>query len=243
VTIGRGPPALLIHCSLGRHEMLLPLAGMLACHAKLFDLPGHGRSPDWDGVTDYHALTTGIAAGLAAPGSHLIGHSFGATVALRLAVERPDLVARLTLIEPVFFAAARNEPEFPAHINSFAPFAAAIAAGDLARAAQVFTDDWGAAAWDSLPPKAQATVVRRIHLIPAAEPAISQDNARLLAPGRLAGVTCPVTLIRGDASPAIIGAVHRALARLMPQSRLIVIPGAGHMVAVTHAEEVAKAMA
>jgi lipase len=35
----------------------------------------------------------------------VIGHSFGGTVALRLAVERPDLVRSLVLIEPVFVAA------------------------------------------------------------------------------------------------------------------------------------------
>jgi lipase len=42
---------------------------------------------------------------------HLIGHSFGATVALRLAIEAPERVASLTLIEPVLFAAAPDGPE------------------------------------------------------------------------------------------------------------------------------------
>jgi lipase len=234
---------MLIHCSLGRHEMLLPLAEKLGQRCTLFDLPGHGRSPDWDGITDFHTVSTEIAAGLATPGSHLIGHSFGATVALRLAVERPDLVSRLTLIEPVFFAAAKGEPEYPAHVAGFAPFVAAMATGDRIAAARAFSDVWGAAGWDSLSAAAQAGIVRRIPLIAAASPVIEDDITGLLRPGQIDGIDVPVTLIQGANSPAIIGAVHRALARLIPQARRVVIDGAGHMVAATHPDDVFKAMA
>ena len=69
VTIGAGPPALMIHCSLARHEVLLPLAQLLPNRVTLFDIPGHGRSPDWDGQTDYQTLTCTLAEGLAAPAS------------------------------------------------------------------------------------------------------------------------------------------------------------------------------
>ena len=34
---------------------------------------------------------------------HLVGHSFGGAVALKVALERPDLVASLTLYEPAVF--------------------------------------------------------------------------------------------------------------------------------------------
>jgi pimeloyl-ACP methyl ester carboxylesterase len=84
----------------------MPLAAKLApAHDVFFDLPGHGRSAPWAG-TDYHSDATAVAAALLHGPTHIIGHSFGATVALRLAVERPDLVSRVTLIEPVMFAAA-----------------------------------------------------------------------------------------------------------------------------------------
>ena len=233
----------MIHCSLGRHEMLLPLAEKLAHRSTLFDLPGHGRSPDWDGTRDFHTLSTAIAAGLAAPASHMIGHSFGATVALRLAVERPDLVSRLTLIEPVFFAAAKGEPEYPAHVAGFAPYVAAMERDDRIAASRAFTDVWGAAGWDSLSATAQAGIARRIHMIGAAAPAIEDDNAGLTRPGRIAGISVPVTLIQGAQSPPIIAAIHRSLAALMPQARQVVVPGAGHMVAGTHPDAVLKAMA
>ena len=115
VTTGHGAPVVMVHCMLARHESLLPLAAAIGGHATLFDLPGHGRSPDWDGAQDYQTQAVAWAAACCDGPAHLIGHSFGATVALRLAVDRPDLVSRLTLIEPVYFAAARGTPAHADH--------------------------------------------------------------------------------------------------------------------------------
>ncbi len=88
------------------------------------DQPSHGRSADWDGERDLHGLTTQISivmAEMIGEGGpvDIIGHSFGGTVALRMALERPDLVRSLTLVEPVIFAAARA-----AEAPEYAPFRA-----------------------------------------------------------------------------------------------------------------------
>jgi len=231
-------PVLMIHCSLARHESLLGLAGLLPdARVTLFDLPGHGRSAAWDGLRDYQQVCVAVAADVVQPGSHVIGHSFGATVALRLAVERPDLVARLTLIEPVFFAAAAGTPEHAAHARDFALFVAALQAGDRDTAARVFHGLWGAGDWDALKPRSRDEAVARIDLVVAGAAAIEQDAAGILP--RLAGVQMPVTLVRGAMSPPVIGAVQAALAGAMPQARQVVIAGAGHMVPVTHAVELA----
>ena len=56
------------------------------------DMPGHGQSADWDGRHEYQTLVAQAAAACCDGPTHLIGHSFGATAALRLAVERPKLV-------------------------------------------------------------------------------------------------------------------------------------------------------
>ena len=74
-----------------------------------FDLPGHGRSADWDGMSDYQFLSTQIAGNFITNPIDVIGHSFGATVALRLAVEQPEKVRYLTLIELVFCAVAGQD--------------------------------------------------------------------------------------------------------------------------------------
>ncbi len=242
MTIGQGPPALLIHCSLARHEALLPLAGLVPYRATLFDMPGHGRSPDWDGQGDYQAVTCAIATGLAAPGTHLIGHSFGATVALRLACTRPDLVSRLTLIEPVFFAAARGTAAFARHQSDFAPFIAAMQKGDRVAASCAFIGLWGQNAWADLSPRAQAYICDRINLVPAGAPAIEDDNFGLLSSGLIEALAMPVTLIAGAKSPPVIAAVHAALVARVAQARSVTIAGAGHMVPVTHPAETFSAM-
>ena len=90
---GAGPvPVLGLHCALASGRALEGLAAHLPeATLTTFDMPGHGRSPDWPGGGgDYQGVCAAFAAGmLGREGSaHVIGHSFGATVALRLALSR-----------------------------------------------------------------------------------------------------------------------------------------------------------
>jgi len=138
---GAGTPRLFVHCSLGQSDSLRGLAAALPpARNVFFDLPGHGRSGPWRGNA-YQTDAYEIAAALLDAPTHVIGHSFGATVALRLAVERPDLVTRLTLIEPVMFAATRGTSAHTDHTAAFAPFVDAWVAQDLERAAAAFLEN------------------------------------------------------------------------------------------------------
>ncbi len=232
---------LFIHCSLAHHEALMPLAAKLPpARDVFFDLPGHGRSATWAG-TDYHSNATAIATGLLRGPTHIIGHSFGATVALRLAVERPDLVSRVTLIEPVMFAAAKGTAAHAAHQIAMEPFVAAWDAQDLVAVTRAFLGMWGdGRAWDDLSERRRVASVAQIHLIPAAGPAIEDDVHGVMA--RLGDVTCPVDLIEGGNSEAIMPAILDGLAARMPHAHRHIIAGAAHMVPLTHVEAVASAL-
>lgn len=219
--------------------MLRPLAKALPYRSAVFDLPGHGRSADWDKNRDYQAHVSDIAAGFCDGPSHVIGHSFGATVALRLAVTRPDLVSRLTLIEPVYFAIAKGHDAHTAHIRSFRPFVAAMLQGDETRAAQIFNALWGDVAWDRLPISVQSYLVDRIHLVVAGGAAIEEDAEGITTPARLAALELPVTLIRGAASPPVIAAIHDRLVKRIAGAIDHVVQDAGHMLPVTHTDQVA----
>ncbi|HEX9858260.1 MAG TPA: alpha/beta fold hydrolase, partial [Paracoccaceae bacterium] len=148
---GGDRPVLALHCSLAHAGAWSGLAARLhGVTVTAPDLPGHGRSADWDGRQDLHGLTTRIGIGMAemlGKGGpvDLLGHSFGGTVALRMALERPDLVRSLTLVEPVLFAAARaaGAPEYADFHAAHAEFAGVVRAGDRATAARMFHGIWG----------------------------------------------------------------------------------------------------
>ena len=242
-----GASALALHCALAHSGAWAGLGAALpGLSLTALDLPGHGRSADWDGTGDFHGLATRVTAALVermgAP-QHLIGHSFGGTVALRLALERPDLVSRLTLIEPVLFCAAPRDA-FAAHVARQAPVDAALRAGDRQGAARAFQAIWGAGQPLEEAPEAQrAYIVGRIHLVAAQFPVLMEDGAGMTAPARLEGVGVPVLLIEGDRSPPVVGAIADVLARRLPHVRRTVVKGAGHMAPITHPGAVAEAIA
>jgi pimeloyl-ACP methyl ester carboxylesterase len=72
------------------------------------DRRGYGSSPP-TGHADFEHDAVDVAALLESPGD-LVGHSYGAVVALLVAAIRPDAVRTLTLVEPAAFALARGDP-------------------------------------------------------------------------------------------------------------------------------------
>lgn len=245
---GDARPLLALHCSLAHAGAWAGLAARLrGVTVTALDQPGHGLAADWDGAADLHDLTTEIATGLAGTlgGGQpidLIGHSFGATVCLRIALERPDLVRSLTLVEPVIFAAARAAPAFAAFKDGHAAFYRALET-DREDAATMFHAVWGTGEpLADLTERQRRYIVDRIHLIRAQDGSLMADSAGLLRPGRLEAARMPVLLVEGSDSPAVIDAIHRELAARLPQVSRLIVPGARHMVPMTHPDILARAL-
>nr|WP_273542503.1 alpha/beta hydrolase [Szabonella alba] len=239
-----------MHCSLAHGGAFAGLAAALPdWQITAPDLPGHGRAPEWPlarmAQSDIHAEATRealtILRSMDAP-VPVIGHSFGATVALRLALEEPDLVERLVLFEPVLFAAARaaGGPEFPDHLRAHQGFDAALRAGDMRAAATAFQAIWGTGqGFGSLTLAQQDYIAARIHLIAAQNAVLVEDSAGLLDHGRLESLGLPVLLVEGALSPPVIAAIQTELARRLPQVARGQIAGAGHMLPITHSADCA----
>lgn len=249
---GGDRPVLALHCSLAHAGAWGALAEELDGVAlTAIDQIGHGRAPDWDGISDLHADATRAAAAMAAELGQgapidLLGHSFGATVCLRLALERPDLVRSLTLVEPVIFAAARaaGNPAYGPFRTRHERLAALLKAGRTRDAAEDFHGYWGTGEpFAELPPRMQGYILDRMHLIAAQNDVLLDDAAGLLRLSGLEGIGVPVLLVEGADSPPVIAAVHDELARRLPHVTRLVVPGAGHMVPITHAAAVQPAMA
>jgi lipase len=226
-------------------------AGLGLPHLTAPDMIGHGQARDWDMLGDLHSLCTRDAIDLAAKMAatsgpiDLIGHSFGGTVALRIALERPELLRSIVLIEPVLFAAARADdaPEYRDFIAQHQAFEVMMRVGDLRGAAQHFQSIWGDGRdFGDAPKSVQRYIMDRLHLILAQTDALHNDSAGIMGYLRLEAVGLPVLLICGSDSPPIVAAIARALASRLPNLTQVTIQGARHMAPITHPRQVAAAM-
>ena len=234
--------ALALHCSLAHSGAWKGMSDHLAEPLSMvaFDLPGHGKSAPWDGIEDYTSLCARVAASFIDEPVDLIGHSGGAVAALQLAQDMPEAVRTLTLIEPVLFAAARDFPEWVAFNAAMAPYQRALAAGERMLAAEKFTEIWGTGTpWGDIEQRSRQYMAERIHLIEAGMPGLADDNRGILAEGALECLGMPVMIIIGTDCPAVIPRIAEEIAARLPDVGLAEVPGAGHLLPVTHAAQVA----
>jgi pimeloyl-ACP methyl ester carboxylesterase len=169
---------------------------------------------------------------------HLVGHSYGGGVALHVALQRPSRIASLSLYEPSAFhllpEIGNDGRRARAEITRVAQETAdRILAGDYRGAVARFIDYWnGPGAWNAMSPRVQAALTRWAPKIPLDFRALMQVTA---APGAYAALMCPALLLRGEYAPAPTRVIAEALADVLPQGRLQVVPGCGHMGPLTHA--------
>ena len=249
VEAGHGEAVLLLHGSASTGafwrqtmSMLQPLYRTIAP-----DLIGYGRSPGWAADRSYsvEAEIQPLQSLLpcCAGKYHLVGHSYGGVVALMLALANPVRVRTLTLIEPVFFAALRydgRETAYRRFCEVRDAFLSSLAHGEAESALRDFIGFWaGRTAWDSMP-AAQRAVMPRM-----ADKVVLDWHASFAAGADLHGLAAlgaRTLLMCGDHSPEAMLRLVEALHVLMAGSTRIVVPGAGHLLPLTHASETTQAM-
>lgn len=236
-----GAAVVCLHSSTGSHAQWRGLATQLArrCRVTSFDLHGHGRSPDWPETAGRTLLVDAqavIAHMHAEQGIHLVAHSYGAAVAIQIALRHPKWVRSLSLYEPVVFGMIqRLAPGDPALAEIEAVAAGAgerVARGELADAAALFVDYWGGAGtWRSLDAAQQAVVMSRVGTVPN-----HFDAAFAATWGHetLSRLTMPTLLMHGSQTRASARRVADLLGALLPQVRRREIDGAGHLGPITH---------
>lgn len=247
-TFGTGPRRVLaLHCTMGYGGAWKGVVRALGDGVTFVapDMPSHGQSVDWDGQSDF--ADTVYAASLSVMDDtpmDVIGHSFGAVTALRLAMDHPERIRSLTVIEPVFFAAAiLVDPDVETQHDAEAkPYVAALAEGDMETAARLFNRLWGEARtrWDDLPARTRAAMARGIQVVPGQHSLLFDDTAEMLAPGGLDAVEVPTVIMRGEHATSSIVSVNDTLAEIMPNAHQAIIEGAGHMAPISHPDEVAQ---
>ena len=113
-TAGAGAPMVLLHCSGSSAAQWRDLGAILArdFHIAAPDSYGCGSTGAWPGrrpirLADHAHMVAEVVRAHGYP-VHLVGHSFGGAVALRLALDFPELLRSLVLIEPVSFQLLRG---------------------------------------------------------------------------------------------------------------------------------------
>jgi pimeloyl-ACP methyl ester carboxylesterase len=174
---------------------------------------------------------------------HLVGHSYGGGVALHVALARPDRIASMALYEPSAFHLLQQMGE--TGVNAFAEIAEiaqrvgqCVVTGDYRNGIAEFVNYWnGPNAWDQMRPAAQSALIRWAPKGPLDFRALIEEPTPMSAYRTL---MFPILIACGERGPMPSRAIAQALANLLPNSRLAVVPGAGHMGPLTHAQEVSS---
>jgi len=244
IVVGKGAtPALFLHCSLASHQAIAPLASALPnLTGTCMDLLGHGANPPPDGPNDLRA-NANAAAALWKQAGWVVGHSYGAAVALRFALDHPERVSRLVLIEPVLFAAAAGGAGLAQLEKDFAPIAQAFSADDMETAARNFMALWGnETPWSKVPAQLRAYATARMGFIAESAADLEEDATGILSGAGLENLNVPTLLIRGKTTHPVIAEIHDALEHRLPNAAQAMISGAGHMAPVSHSADVADAI-
>lgn len=244
---GNGDKAFLIHCSLAHsgawNGVMEQLGDILSMTA--LDLPGHGKTEfDNDQTVQSQSCETLIAL-LEEHGkpAHLIGHSFGATVALRTAIERPDLVKLLVLYEPVYFSLlpAKNPIAAEQEVIDSASFVTASERQDWSLAAQEFLKRWGdGEPFDQMPEQRKQYIQSLIPLVYSSTQEIISPKAGAKVLTGMTKVTHPTLVMEGEKTLGVIKRINDVIVDGLPNAERMEIAGAGHMGPVSRAPKFAE---
>lgn len=248
---GSGEGVVCLHSNASSSSQWRALLERLAprFHVLAADSYGAGRSPPWPTdrrvrLRDEVMLLEGVFSRARDPFA-LVGHSYGAAVALIAATMHPKRVRALALYEPTLFALLDAESSAPNEADGIrsavAAAAAALEVGDRAAAARCFIDFWmGAGAWDRMPEARQDPIAASIIDVLGWAEALFGEPTPLAA---FAGLTVPVLYMVGKRSPSSSKGVARLLTGVLPQVEIVEFDDLGHMGPVTHPDVVNDAVA
>ena len=246
---GKGPVVIIAHCSSASHKEWLPLIETLEPDWRVLapDFIGYGQSGAWpEGKVFTGKADLAVLLELAKKTKkhvHLVGHSYGAAMALEAARELGPKVQSLTLVEPVSFNLLRVEgrPEWAEIEKLGVAVLSAVSNGEDREAAAAFMRYWlGRLRWWLSPEKFKAAITATIHKVALEFMIIIEADKKL---SDYASVTVPTLLIAGGKTPAPTRAVVDMLGATLPNAEVTVIKGAGHMSPFTHPSEVNRLIA
>jgi pimeloyl-ACP methyl ester carboxylesterase len=232
-----------LHCSLGSRHQWARLADDLgpSCRFIAPDLSGYGDAKPVDMPMTLEDEVDRLGAAIESAGEpfHLVGHSYGAAVAFKIA-SMPRYAMRLrslTLIEPVLPTLLKESSADRRLHDLFAQLAGKVYA-DLWHGMYLEAVDRFTAYWNGSGPAGQLSAEARLRMMERIEKVaydfnavLSEDDVTFAA----AAIGVPTLLISGGLSPYLTQRIAGRLASLIEGSEAHHFPAAGHMLPLTHA--------
>jgi pimeloyl-ACP methyl ester carboxylesterase len=247
---GAGEPVLLIHGALiaDAFDPLLAesaLSGryrLISYHRRGY--AGSGRTDGPVSIAQQAADARAVLRHVGAELAHVVGHSYGGTIALQLALDAPGAVRSLALLEPALAvgvtaqgyrdALARDQAQFregggSATVDAF--LQARFGPGYRSFLDRLLPDAFAQAVAD-------AGTAFQVELPALAEWRFGEAEARR--------ITQPVLSVLGGESEALwprFGETHRQLLAWLPQAEPFILPGATHALQMQNPRDLAEGLA
>jgi pimeloyl-ACP methyl ester carboxylesterase len=232
---GDGIPILLIHPAGATASTWGPVVDDLAQVGRVitYDRRGYCRSrgEPVQSIATHTQDAAALLETLGAAPAVVVGMSIGATIAIDLALRRPDLVRAVVAHESPWHVT--RQPPTRAQVEALGRMGWLSARGRHADAAAAFLRFAyayrdGGTAWDAFPEEWRQTVSEnaKAALIDIRIAIGGYPTAK-----QLTAITPPVTCTYGTQSRKPLVRVARSLVRIIPNAKLSEIPGAGHAAA------------
>ena len=234
---GSGTPVLLIHGAI-LADAFAPLLVQPALtdryrliHYHRRGFAGSSRHAGPCSIAQQAADARALLDHLGVEGTHVVGHSYGGAIALQLALDAPERVSSLALLEPAGIAAPSGE-RFAQEV--LAPSGERYASGDKAGAVALFLQgvcgpQMQEVADQALPSGAYDLATADADTFFLVEgPALREWQ---FGPAEAAHITQPVLLVLGTDSDAVtpmFGEMNAALAEWLPHAEPVTLPGVTH---------------
>lgn len=227
---GEGQTVFAFHSSLSSSRQWGALKKLLLAGCRLVnvDLLGYGTAEKLPEGSNYSfamelARISELIEQLEGEKFHLVGHSCGGALALKVAMTYPKQIASLSLYEPVAFHLLEPGTQARAECDSFAN---KVAVSDPSAAARAFTDFWNKVGfYDSLPSKLQQLMAADMSKVNMDFSALTSEN---YSAESLATLTAPTLIMHGTQSPHLSKALVDILLSNISHAQLLSFQ-AGHM--------------
>ncbi len=246
---GAGEPVLLIDMLIA--DCFVPLLSEPALADRYQLIRYHKRG--WVGSThtpppvsigEHAADAAALLEHLGVRRAHIAGHSTGASIGAQLALDHPDAVHTLTLLEPTLVSLPRGG-EF---LNAAAPVFDAYASGDHSGAFAMFAAAASGLEWEDcrallerqIPGVVTQSIKDADTFFGVELPAVAQWR---FGPEQAAAIHRPVLSVIGADTQPLWVEIAEFLRSSLPHLQECTIDGVGHLLQIQRAEPVAQAIA